>query len=358
MPRNFFAPLRRYLTGFQAESFFTHSTNILLLLLLVTATVVPATAQSTHHKKSNSKPKIQGGTSRQARPFNRHAIDALEKKGGEASRAETGGPEQEQYDNRALPNTAIASAQQQNAYLAFQSVAKLPGGKKTNWQELGPITPVVPGPSNYTGRTTTDSGRVTALAVSPICVVGNCKIFTGAAGGGVWEADNALDPQPNWHSSSSGLTSNAIGSLIFDPTDSLGKTLYAGTGEPNGSGDSEAGVGLFKSVDYGKSWTLVSGSVAAAKDRSIGAIAVDPVNSNHIFIGTAVARHGSSSVNGGRFTPPGAPTIGLYESTDGGATFSLVFSRASDTVAVGTPTGNDFFRGGISKILFDRTGLS
>src|SRR6266404_97846 len=231
MHRNFFVLLRRFLTGFQAEDFFTKHSHIVIFLLIVAVIAVPATAQSTHHKKSKSNPKIQGGISRQTRPFNRHAIDALAKKGGEASRAESGGPEQEQYENRALPNVAIASAQQQNAYLAFQSVAKLPGGKKTNWQELGPITPVVPGPSNYTGRTTTDSGRVTALAVSPICVVGNCKIFTGAAGGGVWEADNALDPQPNWHSSSSGLTSNAIGSLIFDPTDSLGKTLYAGTGE-------------------------------------------------------------------------------------------------------------------------------
>jgi len=74
-------------------------------------------------------------------------------------------------------------------------------------------------------------------------------------------------------------------------------------------------------------------------DRSVGAIAVDPVIAAHILIGTAVARHGSSSVNGGRFTPPAAPTIGLYESLDGGATFHLVFSRLSDVVVPGTATG-------------------
>jgi hypothetical protein len=299
-------------------------------------------------------------SSRKKPRFNRHAIAAtLPQRGGEAEReGALGGPEQERYDDRALPNDSIAAAQQQGAYTAFLSVNKLPGGKKTNWQEIGPITPNVAGPSTYTGRPTTDSGRVTALAVSPNCHANDCKIFAGAAGGGVWEADNALAQKPNWHPSGTGIPSNAIGSLIFDPTDPKGQTLYAGTGEPNGSGDSEAGIGLYKSTDFGKSWTLVSGSPAVSNGRSIGAIAVDPVNANHIFIGTDVARHGSASVNGGRWTPPGSAVVGLYESTDGGATFSLAFSQPSDTVDPTTPTGGDFFRGGVTKILFDRTGLS
>src|SRR5882757_11464268 len=122
MHRNFFALLRRHLTGFQAEDFSTHSGYILVLVLIVAATVVPARAQANHHKKLKSAPKIQTGNSQQVRPFNRHAIATLAKKGGEASRNESGGPEQEQYENRALPNVAISSVQQQNAYLAFQSV--------------------------------------------------------------------------------------------------------------------------------------------------------------------------------------------------------------------------------------------
>jgi hypothetical protein len=94
-----------------------------------------------------------------------------------------------------------------------------------------------------------------------------------------------------------------------------------------------------------------------ARDRSIAAIAVDPLNARHLFIGTAVARHGSSSVNGGRFTPPGAAAVGVYESTNGGATFTLVFSRTADPVDPTSPTGADFFRGGVSNMSVDRTGL-
>jgi hypothetical protein len=277
------------------------------------------------------------------------------------------GPEQEAYDNRAYPAVSIAAVQQLAAGNAAKAIGKLPGGKKTNWQELGPsgiaASALVASESTGASAGTTFSGRSTAIAVSPGCHANDCKIFIGAAGGGVWEADNALASQLNWHASGNGIPSNAIGSVIFDPSDPTGETLYVGTGEPNGSGDSEAGVGLYRSTDFGKSWTLVPGSIAAtapcasgvgtcsvAAGRSIGAVAVDPADANHILIGTDVARHGSSSVNGGRFTPPDGAQVGLYESTDGGATFSPALILPQDIVNPSSPTGGDFFRGGASNI--------
>jgi hypothetical protein len=285
--------------------------------------------------------------------------------GGEP--ASIDGPDQEAYDNRAYPAMSIAAAEQLAAANAAQAIGKLPGGKATNWQELGPSG--VPASalvaSESTGATagTIYSGRATAIAVSPLCHASDCKIFIGAAGGGVWEADNALASQPNWHPSGNGIPSNAIGSIVFDPNDPQGRTLYVGTGEPNGSGDSEAGIGLYRSTDFGKSWTLVAGSTAAtapcasgvgacpvAAGRSIGAIAVDPTDPNHILIGTDVARHGSSSSNGGRFTPPDSAQVGLYESTDGGATFSPALILPQDIVNPSSANGGDFFRGGASNI--------
>ena len=200
--------------------------------------------------------------------------------------------------------------------------------------------------------------RCRALAISPRCEKHDCALLVGAAGGGIWKTDDAMDLSPKWESSSDGIPSNAIGSLIFDPTDWSGQTVYAGTGEPNGSSDSEAGVGLYRSTDGGRSWSVVPGSLSVARDRSIGAIAVDPLNARHLFIGTAVARHGSSSVNGGRYTPPGAAALGLYESANGGATFALVLSKPADAVDPTSPNGSDFFRGGVSKIAVDRTGLA
>jgi len=278
------------------------------------------------------------------------ALSAVKGSGEGSVRAK----EQEDYDNRAYPATAIGAAQQKAAANAAGALGKLPGGKKNNWQQVGPngvaADALVASESTGATQAAIYSGRATAIAVSPNCGGNDCKIFIGAAGGGIWEADNALAPQPNWAPSGNGIASNAIGSIAFDPNDPFGRTLYVGTGEPNGSGDSEAGVGLYKSTDAGKSWTLVSGSSAVSNGRSIGAVAIDPANANHIFIGTDVARHGSSSVNGGRFTPPGAPPVGLYESTDGGATFSPVLILAQDAVSPGSPTGGDFFRGGVSNV--------
>ena len=269
---------------------------------------------------------------------------------------------QEQYDDRAYPNGAIGYSQATNAYKAFQSITQRLNPmallRGHTWHLIGPITGNVPTQVTYTGSTTTASGRVTAIAVSDTCNQDVCRVWVGAAGGGVWATTDGLAPVPQWRPASNGIASNAIGSIAIDPNDSTGATLYVGTGEENGSSDSEAGVGLYKSTDFGQTWQLVPGSVAAAKDRSIGAIAIDPADPNHIFIGTDVARHGASSVNGGRFTPPGAPMIGLYESTDGGTTFKLVFSKTTDPVDPGSPNGSDFFRGGVTKIVFDGTGLA
>src|SRR5205807_1747601 len=176
------------------------------------------------------------------------------------------GRAQEAYDNRAYPKKWIEAAQQLAAANVANAIANLPAATTANWKNLGPsgVRTDALVASESTGATagTIYSGRTTAIAVAPNCTALSCAVFIGSAGGGVWQADNALASQPNWHPSNNGIPSNAIGSVVFDPNDPSGKTLYAGTGEPNGSSDSEAGVGLYKSTDGGKSWTLVAGSTA------------------------------------------------------------------------------------------------
>lgn len=261
-------------------------------------------------------------------------------------------------DNRAYPSDYVASITRAKAADDADRLEKRGYGHRGAWTLVGPTTGVVPGEVTYTGRASTVSGRVTTLAISPRCTSDNCPLFVGAAGGGVWMTREPLSRTPEWRSSKGTMPTNAIGSIIFDPTDDDARTLYVGTGEANGSSDSEAGLGLFRSDNLGKDWQLMAGSVAAAAGRAIAAVGIDPRDPRHIFIGTAVARHGSSSVNGGRFTPPGAPKVGLYESKDGGATFALLFSVANDAVNPVTPNGSDFFRGGVSKIEMSRTGLA
>ena len=218
--------------------------------------------------------------------------EKVEEHGHEGKAEIVSGPSQVQVDQRAFPrhyvDDSIARAGRQ-AYLDTAGAAAL----ASPWSELGPFTPTVPKEVTYTGAPTTNSGRVTAMAIDPNCgqPTSACRVWIAAAGGGIFRTDDALAAHVVWQPSSTGLTTGAFGSLIVDPRDPSGNTLYAGSGEPNGSGDSEAGVGLFKSTDGGKTWALLPGSVAVAQNRSIGAIAIDPDN-GALYIGTDLARHG------------------------------------------------------------------
>jgi hypothetical protein len=298
------------------------------------------------------------------------------RRGGESEASPVhNGRAQEHYDNRAYPRKWIDAAQQVAAANAANAIAALSPAIATAWTQLGPsgvpADALVAGESTAATAGTIYSGRATAIAVSPTCTASSCTVFIGAAGGGVWKTTNALVATPTWAPSNNGIPSNAIGSIAFDPNDATGNTLYVGTGEPNGSSDSEAGVGLYKSTNGGSSWSLVAGSTAntapcasnaasfscpVATGRSIGSVAVDPANANHILIGTDVARHGSASVNGGRFTPPGSALVGLYESSNGGASFSPAVILTQDSVNPASPNGGDFFRGGCSDIELYRPG--
>jgi hypothetical protein len=302
---------------------------------------------------------------------------------GEADRGGPTNPAAEQVDNRAYPRSYVDDKRALKGRKAFDAkpkrlhrsdfrtthayltaLANSPGA----WQALGPVNTNIPGEAGQffdlvtqTGPSTSESGRVTALAIDPNCDKASaplgkpCRLWVAAAGGGIWRTNDALAATPTWIAPSVDLPTNSFGSLIVDSNDASGNTLYAGSGEPNGSGDSEAGLGLFKSTDGGATWTLVAGSAAVATNRSIGAIAVRPGQPGTIIIGTAVARHGSSSVNGGRRTPPNAPTLGVYVSTDGGGTFTLSTDLQGKTPVNPAPasSGVDWFQGGITRLQFD-----
>ena len=186
------------------------------------------------------------------------------------------------------------------------------------------------------------AGRVTAMAVSSPCTSTptNCRLWVAAAGGGIWRTDNPLSPDPYWVFVSNGFRSNAIGTIDRDPNDPTSNTLYAGTGEPNASGDSESGVGVYKTTNGGDSWTLLPGSQIFAT-RSISKVVVVPGQPNHLYVGITRGIRGYASVTGGVFSRTGAciqtPSVfacgdgpdqaplGLWESTDGGATFHLAW---------------------------------
>jgi hypothetical protein len=256
----------------------------------------------------------------------------------------------EDYAKRAYPATDIPFSATLNARAAFQKIKNRTLPTTTSllspslvspsapWTLIGPSEAVVPSILTFTGTEYVTSGRITALAIAPGCDTTTCQVWVAAAGGGIWRTDNALStsPPPSWTFVSGSFGTNAIGTLTYDAATG---TLYAGTGEPNASGDSEAGLGIYKSTDGGNSWTQLAANTSvgamatscgtapaytgpAFNGRSISSIVI---NGSTIYVGSTRGVRGVSSVTGGTVSlAPGLPPFGLWKSTDGGANFTLL----------------------------------
>ena len=259
------------------------------------------------------------------------------------SEGPVGGYEAYKSAVRTYPANVIPPSMVQNAKNTFLKIAKQGDPKNNNfWLSYGPLqNSIQPGVLAFSGATNATASRVTALVIAPTCVAGNCRLWVGVSGGGVWRTDDALAASPTWTWLTGVLALNSVGSLVADPSDSSGNTLYVGTGEGNRcSSGCEAGVGIYKTTDGGNSWTKLpdacvnnatyscANSGDAFLGRGINQIVIDPTNKNHLFVGSALAVRGLSHVigNGGttRFEP-GANEPGLYESADGGKTFTEVW---------------------------------
>ncbi len=273
---------------------------------------------------------------------NKRALPGPERDRGPLAAAE------EEYAKRAYPATDIPFSATLNAHAAFNKVKDRTAATTTSattfvaltdpWTLIGPSTAIDPPILTFTGTQYITSGRITALAIAPGCSTTSCRVWVAAAGGGIWRTDNALSTTgPSWTFLSGSFATNAIGTLTYVAATN---TLYAGTGEPNASADSEAGMGIYKSTDGGNSWTHLAANTSVAAiatscgtapaysgpafdGRSISSIVV---NGSTIYVGSTRGVRGLSSVlSGGAVTlAPGLPPFGLWKSIDGGASFTLL----------------------------------
>jgi len=149
------------------------------------------------------------------------------------------------------------------------------------------------------------SGRVSALVIR-----NDGTLVLGAAQGGVWTYDATAG---RWTSRTKDADTQAVGALALAPSND--RIVYMGTGEGALAGDSYYGDGVYRSADGGVTWTHVSDLFTG---QATSALAVDPTNPDHVYAATLRGRGGNH-----RTTSPTAQPYGIYESTDGGANWTL-----------------------------------
>ncbi|WP_283335514.1 hypothetical protein [Rhodococcus sp. IEGM 1307] len=131
------------------------------------------------------------------------------------------------------------------------------------------------------------------------------RLWAGAAGGGVWHSPDAgMTWQSLWHDQ----PSLNVGSLAIDPQQP--DTIYCGTGEANLSADSHPGIGVMRSLDAGATWQMLAPAATLGLPRRIGALAVDPFDSQHLLAGGVGHRPQDAA--------------GLFVSRDGGLSWGRV----------------------------------
>ncbi|KXK03208.1 MAG: glycosyl hydrolase [Chlorobi bacterium OLB4] len=163
------------------------------------------------------------------------------------------------------------------------------------------ISWVAKGPGNV-------GGRIRSIIIHPTVT---SRILIGAVSGGVWKT---TDGGASWDSKLDAFDPIAIGSMVIDPTDP--DIVYAGTGEGWGNGDAVYGGGIYKSTNFGDTWTLLS-STTSSSFRNVLKMAADV--SGNIY---AATKNVTTKQGGGEYTLAG----GLFKSTDDGGTWSKISS--------------------------------
>ncbi|MCA1622659.1 MAG: glycosyl hydrolase [Acidobacteria bacterium] len=151
------------------------------------------------------------------------------------------------------------------------------------------------------------SGRVNMFAVDP---EDRAKYYVAVASGGVWKTINA---GTTWTPVFDNEGSFSIGAIALDPKNSA--TVWVGTGEYNSQRSVGYGDGVYRSDDGGRSWK----NVGLKKSEHIGRIAIDPRDSNVVYV---AAQGPLWSAGGDR---------GLYKTTDGGKTWKQIIVISENT---------------------------
>ncbi|MGA8143740.1 MAG: hypothetical protein WB987_07620 [Candidatus Acidiferrales bacterium] len=150
-------------------------------------------------------------------------------------------------------------------------------------------------------------GRTRALAGVP----NQPNVFyIGAVNGGVWKS---TDYGRTWSPIFDSQPTQSIGAIVVAPSDP--NIIYVASGEGLARPDLSVGDGIYKSTDAGKTWT----HLGLRNGQQIPGLAVDPRDPNRLLAAALGHPYGPSEERG------------IYLSTDGGQNWTKVLSKNENT---------------------------
>ena len=190
--------------------------------------------------------------------------------------------------------------------VALFAVAGAVGGRLAAAPAQGPaadpnviVNPVMYQGLRYRSVGPHRGGRVTAISgvrQQP------CTFYQGATGGGVWKT---TDCGALWTPIGDGqIETGSIGAIAV--SESHPDIVWVGTGSAAIRSNVIIGRGVYKSVDAGRTWSLVG----LRDGGQIGAVAIHPSNPDIVWV----------AVGGSPFGP--TEMRGIYKTTDGGKTWT------------------------------------
>lgn len=134
--------------------------------------------------------------------------------------------------------------------------------------------------------------------------------YVAAGSGGLWKTINRGN---TWTPIFDDYPAYSMGAVVVDPRNS--DIVWLGTGENSNSRSASFGNGVYKSTDAGATWQRVG----LENSEHIQRVLIDPRNSDVVY----VAAQGPLWAPGGH--------RGLYKTTDGGRTWTRVLHVSDDT---------------------------
>ena len=174
------------------------------------------------------------------------------------------------------------------------------GAPPGQWVSLGP-TKILAGWSGVSNGDVT--GRVTTIAVD---FSDPSLIFVGARGSGVWRSP---DGGHKWEPVTDSLPTQTVVALATAP--SLSRRVYLNTP-----------IGTFRSEDAGSTWNQVSTADLLGRGWDGGAMLVDPVDPDRVFLTSCGSGVGGASIQ---------------RSIDGGVSWQTMLSQGCSTGLVRDP---------------------